>query len=381
MSKRQRDKRSSRYYLEGLFLRLPRELWQRLIYPLVGLNQLMATASVSREWMAQIFASINELSRRTVSFGAMSLANCKLTKGYLTQLCNLSAMQVDLDIMRPASVFAGLPLLSSLKTLCLCGETLLAKQVARLTQLTALDDCTRFGGTEQALMPSSLCLLRVARSQPSYYHLNNLVHLTNLTYLDLRHSSMYMAQRTLTALTALQFLAMGRGFIESYDFLTRMRDLVFLNLNNFSGCYYSNAPSAGQMTQLTALTSLSVVGTFMPLTVVQQMTQLRSLEIGDTPTDNDTAALLFRDCITLDALSWDVMATLTHVQYMSYDSQNIFQRLVPLKTLEYKLHQCSNELEEVNAFRGWKHPLPVGYFSRSLPHEHESRFLNGQAFI
>ena len=91
--------------------------------------------------------------------------------------------------------------------------------------------------------------------------------------------------------------------------------------------------------------------------------------------------LLFKDCITLDALNWDLMPTLQHIKHLSYQSQNILQRLVPLKVLEFGVHQHSNELEEVGAFRGWKQPPPEGYFSRNLPLAHEGRFLNGRAFI
>ena len=98
--------------------------------------------------------------------------------------------------------------------------------------------------------------------------------------------------------------------------------------------------------------------------------------------ENDKAVQLFRGAVTLVSLTRELLETsLAHIRYVSYRSQNIFQLLTPLKVLELGLHHQSNELEEVAAFRGWKHPLPDGYFSLNLPMEHEGRFLNGQAFI
>ncbi len=395
MSKRRREKRSARYYCEGYFVGLPRELWQRLVYPLVGLDAMLQTARVSREWRAMLYASVRELSYGTTSLPA-SYSRC-FTKDWLLQLCHLAAFALDCGRMRLPSVLPALAVLTSLRTLTLCQvqngtntDTAMV-QINKLTQLTALD----VNGHHCAGLIDLPALRLLDASYCHHAMLASLDHMTALTYLDLgalRHATV----EQLTPLVNLQYLSLDVDERCPCTFLTAMRSLVFLELNNTS---YMLPPeslvlSHAQWLQLTALTALSIVGTPVPIATVQAMTQLRSLCIGRGYNDEyahvpggrvEQARVAyiarFQGALTLDSLNSELQGTLSHLTRLDFKSQNLFDHDLPARARELGIpaQDLQHWWNAVADFRGWHHALPPNYFAREA--RASSRFMNGQAFI
>ena len=333
------------------FLGLPCEVWQRVIWPQCGKGQGLPWASVSKAWRRLACGAIEHFSPHLLSF-SKRLWNA-LTKTYLAQFTGLRSFFLDSENMRMASALPALASLTQLRTLRVGrGTRLKTGCLNQLTQLTALDVSYNYGCSVSSV--TGLTQLRLLQADSADDTLlSQLPTLTSLTYLDISNARFYVEAATLKRLTHLQYLSVRYCPVDSYNFLTALDSLVFLDMDDCRGAINTAPP----LLALTSLTALSLDNVAVATETILAMTQLRVLGVGDTLVGAP-------DCFSVDSLSAGVLTQLRHLDCLFYSGM-VFANQTPRRVTELGL-STDNEIGRAMArFTQWRTPLPPHYFNIS----------------
>lgn len=325
---------------------LPCEIWHQHIFR--SCNGVLPWASVCQSWQSLVCGGVTRFTPRLLPYSDRLYKS--LTISYLAQFTRLRALYLDTGYMRVASVIPAIASMTQMKTLALSRGGVSAKQFTKLTNLTALDlTHSQYIGDGSLLSMTQLRMLVVARM---VNHIaEQLPSLTNLTFLDAAQSHGCIAKETLSPLTSLQYLSLQMSDVESFQFLTSLTSLTFLNLDRCRSLAKDSPP----LLTLTELKALSIDNVAVPTETILKMTQLRLLGISSS----------IEGSFGLETIDDTMLQKLNHCSL--YYTPVILGNNVPPRVIELGIeHSKSIAKIVMTTFKGWHYPLHSRYFNTSV---------------